>query len=207
MLSKLFLLLSVALMPGLLAAQQDPKITENKAHPNLDYKQMGAPMPPLAFMAYIDTSAANNAEQESGRKKNKKKKAVARDTTNFALYKYVTDKDLESRGNLIIMMFNPTCSHCEDVAFMMEKHISLFKKTKVVLLANKMMTPYIPDFAERHHIARYPAMQIGYDSSGFIDNVYLYQALPQLNIYDSDRKLLKTFTGELPIDTLKKFIQ
>jgi hypothetical protein len=97
--------------------------------------------------------------------------------------------------------------HCEDATFKIEDNIKLFKKSKIVLLTGEKSKMYIPDFAQRHRIVRYPAMYIGYDSSTFIDDVFLYQTLPQLNIYNAERKLIKVYCGDVPIDTLKKFIQ
>ncbi|MCF8450413.1 MAG: hypothetical protein K9G49_11140 [Taibaiella sp.] len=205
MFSKLYLCLILFLLPMVLAAQTQPKSTQNNAPSSIDYKQTGAPMPPLFFMAFRDTAA--DVEGTVKKKKDRKQKQSTLDTDVMALYYPVSDKDLDNGANLFVMMFNPTCSHCEDVTDMMSKNIDLFKRTKVVLLANKLMLPYIPDFAQRHHTARYEPMYVGYDSSGFIENLFLYQTLPQINIYGADRKLLKSYCGEVSIDTLKKFIQ
>ena len=69
------------------------------------------------------------------------------------------------------------------------------------------MKPYLSDFIKQVHLNEYPSIYLGTDSMGFINNAYLYQALPQINIYNSDRKLVKTYTGEVAIDSLKKYIQ
>lgn len=190
------------LFPVLLWAQTDTKNTENTTLPEIDYKQVGAPMPPFLFMSYNDTTPAAREQVVLAKKytPSQLKDRTAGD------YTFMNEADFDNNGNLFVMMFNPTCSHCEDVTFMLEKNAALFEKTKVVLLANKMMTMYIPYFAERHQIAYHPFMYIGYDSSRFIDNAYLYQALPQINIYGPDRKLIKTYAGEVPVDTLKKYI-
>jgi hypothetical protein len=190
------------LLPALLWAQTDVKTTENATLPNIDYKQAGAPMPPFMFMSYNDTTPAARKPEVMAKKYTPQQ--LAERTAND--YTFMNEADFDNKGNLFVMMFNPTCSHCEDVTFMLEKNATLFKKTKVVLLANRMMNMYIPYFAERHQIAYHPFMYIGYDSSRFIDNAYLYQALPQINIYGPDRKLIKTYAGEVPMDTLKKYI-
>jgi hypothetical protein len=57
------------------------------------------------------------------------------------------------------------------------------------------------------HVQDYPFIKAGLDSSGFINNVFLYQTLPQINIYNAERRLLKTYAGEVPMDTLKKYIE
>jgi hypothetical protein len=201
------------LLPFLSLGQKQDNITEKGHHPahnydllQTDYKQQGSPMPALEFMAYDDTTTENKQLNRKEKKRAKRSQLKSADSSNANLYHLVKAKDLNNNGNLFIMMFNPTCLHCEDAAFMFEKNIELFKKTQIVLLANKLMSEYIPDFAQRHHVARYPSMYIGYDSSQYIDNTFLYQALPQINIYNHERKLLKTYCGEVSIDTLKKYI-
>ncbi len=66
---------------------------------------------------------------------------------------------------------------------------------------------YLNDFATMMNLDNYPSLYLGIDSTDFISSVFLYQSLPQINVYSSDRKLLKTYTGEVAIDTLKKYIQ
>jgi hypothetical protein len=199
---KIFTAACLMLAPVILRAQQDTKATQNTPLENVDYKREGAPMPVFKYMSYNDTSSS--VDRTLIQKKYPKNIYKER-TDSSGKYTYMTAADLDNGNNLLVMMFNPTCSHCEDVAFMIEKNIDAFKKNKVVLLANKLMTLYIPDFTERHHIARYPNMYIGYDSSGYIDNTFLYQSLPQINIYDANRNLIKIFAGEVPLDTLKKY--
>ena len=149
-----------------------------------DYTKIGAPMPRLNFQLYKDTVKENNSE-----------------------YHYLTNKDVDNDANLLIMMFNPTCSHCEDETDRLEKNIFLFKKTNLLLMATPVMRPQLRDFVNRLHLDEYPSIHVGSDSSDFIGKVYLYSSLPQINIYDHDRKLLRTFNGEVAIDTLKKYIE
>jgi thiol-disulfide isomerase/thioredoxin len=185
------------------------KTTENQTETAIDYKQIGAPMPPLGLITFHDTTSRTElidgvAPPKPVEKKKKKKKAGAIDLGEM---KYISSKELDNGYNLFVMMFNPSCSHCEDETQMLEKNMDLFKNTKVVLLANIVQKPYLPQFTKVFKIDNYPKMHIGVDSLGFINKVFLYQALPQINIYSGDRKLLKTFTGEVPIDSLKEYIQ
>jgi thiol-disulfide isomerase/thioredoxin len=172
------------------AGSTSPKITEKQAEPKqagpkIDYKTVGAPMASLILLAPKDS-------------------ALVRDNH---LKPYITNEDLENKANLFVMMFNPTCSHCQDETLLLEKNIALFKKSKIVLVANKGMTSYLPDFMRQFKIMDYPCMQAGIDSTNFIDNTYLYGALPQIDIFDKHRKLIKVFAGEVVIDSLEKYIQ
>ncbi len=165
----------------------------------IDYKQTGAPMPSFLLVSVYDS----NYYKSSGKKNDDAKMSTPAPTP-----KYFTDKDVNNGANLFVMMFNPTCSHCEGVAKMLEKNLSLFKQTKIVFMAKSIMQPYLPDFIHSYHIDRHPnEMYIGTDSTGFIDKTFLYTALPQINIYNGERKLLKIYTGELELDSLKQYIQ
>ena len=119
----------------------------------------------------------------------------------------LTNETLKNDANLFVMMFNPTCEHCEDMTRALEQHIALFKQSKIVLMAAPMMMPYLEYFDKTTHYTQFPSINVGIDSSGFIDHTFNYQLLPQINIYDKDRKLIKWFSGQNTIDSLRPYIQ
>jgi hypothetical protein len=119
----------------------------------------------------------------------------------------VTNKDVENDANLVLMLFNPTCGHCEDMTKMMEEHIALFKNSKILLVAAQHMGEYLVGFEKGLNTNKYPQMTVAIDSSHLIDRTFMYMSLPQINIYDKNRKLIKRFSGEIPIDSLKPYIQ
>lgn len=119
----------------------------------------------------------------------------------------ITNEDLKNKANLFVMIFNPTCSHCEDQTELLEKNIDLFKKSKVVFVASDVASVNIPFFEKGLHTDNYKPFIIGTDSCHYVDKMFLYQMLPQINIYDKHRKLVKIFTGGAAIDSLKPYIQ
>jgi hypothetical protein len=74
------------------------------------------------------------------------------------------------------------------------------------LMTNPKFKEYLPGFMKKVHTMQFPQMQVGYDDSDFIKQTFLYESLPQINIYNDQRKLIKTFTGETPFDSLKQYI-
>jgi len=168
----------------LFAFAQKPKATKSQAATSntaktdtvkVDYKAVGAPMPPLRLVTPKGKS--------------------------------ITDKDLKNNATLFVMLFNPTCEHCEEQTEIFKEHINMFKDTKLVLMAGSMMLPYLDFFENAHKTSEYPKMMVGVDSSGFIDKTFLYNSLPQINIYSNDRKLVRIFTGNVPMDSLAKYIK
>jgi hypothetical protein len=118
-----------------------------------------------------------------------------------------TDSSLKNDANLFVMMFNPTCEHCEDMTRALEKDIALFKSSAIVLLATPNMGPYLEYFDKNTKYSQYPTLKVGLDSAKFIDHTFTYQSLPQINVYDKDRKLIKSFSGINTIEQLKPYIQ
>jgi len=199
----------------------------------IDYKKPGAPLPELKYILFQDTAAkkgvdgktakndtaviktqaspdvsGDNSATTKGRSRKKRHHgANPTDNTEGVKKSILTNKDLDNGADLFVMMFNPTCSHCQDETRILEKNSALFKRSKIILLANPNMVPYMSDFIKYTDIDQYPFMYMGIDSASFISKVFLYQALPQINIYDENRKLIKTFTGEVAIDSLSKYIQ
>ena len=75
-----------------------------------------------------------------------------------------------------------------------------------MLLATPVSRPYIGDFLVFTHLRQHPEITVGVDSAGYLDKVFLYQMLPQINVYDHERRLIKIYSGEVAIDSLKQYI-
>jgi len=151
------------------------------SHPQLPavshYKEIGDPLPPI--MVYT----------LDGRK--------------------ITNKDMNNDANLFVMLFNPTCSHCEEMTKQLERNIKLFNKSKILMVAPHTTKDYVQGFEDGYHTSKYaPIITMGVDSSmHLVDKTFQYKAIPQISIYDKDRKLIKVFSGEISIDSLKPYIQ
>ena len=123
--------------------------------------------------------------------------------------KNITDDLSQSGGNLILMMFNPTCEHCEEETRAFIENIFLFKKSKILLVAASVQTPNLSYFEATVKCSQYPStITVAIDSAHLIDKIFTYKTLPQINIYEAkSMRLLKTFEGFTPMDSLKKYIQ
>ncbi|MCB9046094.1 MAG: hypothetical protein H6550_08130 [Chitinophagales bacterium] len=119
----------------------------------------------------------------------------------------LTEKDFDNGANLLVMLFNPTCDHCQEMTVQLEKNIDLFQKSKILLIAAPSMMDYLEFYNNVTRYSKYPQITVAVDSAGYIDKVFTYTALPQINFYDKKRKLLKTFSGDTPIEALKPYIE
>lgn len=155
-----------------------PKDTSVK----INYKEIGAPMPPFMLKTLHNKIFTDD---------------------------YLTQKDVDNGANLFVIMFNPTCEHCQDETVLLTRNLEMFKKSKIMLMAAYAMENYMEYFTNVTNIDKYPsiAVTIDNDQTKFIDKTFVYKSLPQINIYDKDRKLVKIFTSDTPIDSLKPYIQ
>ncbi len=194
------LLLPVFIL-GLMNATAQEAAKPTKETP-IDYHEPGAPMPRLKLVT-LDTLS----KIYEGRELKKINKSNAKKWGYKPATRVVGNDDLDNNGHLFMMMFNPTCGHCEDETEMLKKNIGMFKKSRVVLVANASMKTYLPDFVKNHKTRDfYPQMTVGLDSSDFIKQIFQYGALPQINVYDRDRKLIRSYNGEVTMDSLQQYI-
>ncbi|WP_118972550.1 TlpA family protein disulfide reductase [Taibaiella koreensis] len=120
--------------------------------------------------------------------------------------KIYTGEAFKGNNHFFVFLFNPTCGHCIEMAKLMGKNITTFKKNDVLFMAGAAMGPYMGSFYQASGIGSHPEIKVGVDSAGAVDKLYSYSTLPQINIYDKDRKLVKTFNGDTPLDSLKKYV-
>ena len=197
------------------------KQEENKSDTSIDYTLLGAPMPDLKLKVFADTankelptsaSAKTGNKPDSNAATGKQLKRAKKDKGRLKRIKevtrnpYRTNEDFDQYTNLVVMMFNPNCSHCEDETLMLEKNSSVFNKSKIILLANPLMWEYLPNFTKTLNVFDYPVFIVGSDST-FINKVFSYASLPQINIYNKQRKLVVTLFGEVSINILKKYLE
>lgn len=121
------------------------------------------------------------------------------------LNKVYTEKDFESKHNFFLFMFNPTCGHCIQMAKLVGDNKDKFKDIKIAFMAGPQMTPYLSSFYQASNIAVAPEIKVGVDSAYAIEKIYNYLSLPQLNIYDKNRKLIKVYHSDVPLDSLMKY--
>lgn len=128
----------------------------------------------------------------------------------FDIYNDNITKDVTaSGGNLFLMIFNPVCEHCEDQTIQFAKQDSLFKKSRLLLVAAPVQVPNLSYFDANTHYSKHTrVITVAVDSAKVLDKLFGYEELPQINVYDGKtHKLIRTFSGSQPIDSLQKYIQ
>lgn len=157
------------------------------------------------------SAVMRRAAVESNEKINYKQKGAA--LPKFELFDIYNDNItadvVGSSGNLLLMIFNPVCEHCEEQTRLFIKNDSLFRNSRLLLVAASVQVPNLSFFeANTKYSAHTRMMTVAIDSADVLDKLFGYEELPQINIYDGkSRKLIRTFSGSQPIDSLRPYIQ
>ncbi len=119
-----------------------------------------------------------------------------------------TNTNLRPGKPVMMMIFHPLCDHCNYVMDSLKKYQPLFKNTQLLLIAEDRNKEYMKGFIEKAGIKDNVLFKnTGTEKGNLIYYLYTYEILPQVNFYDKDYKMVHSFTGKAPFDSLKMFIQ
>ena len=119
-----------------------------------------------------------------------------------------TNTNLKPGKRTMLMIFSPQCEHCAYTIDSLKRNAAMFKNTQFVLVAEDRNKQYMKDFIRKADIGSHPLFKnTGTEKGNLIYYIYNYQVLPQVNFYNSNNKLEKSFTGPAPFDSLKMFIR
>lgn len=110
-----------------------------------------------------------------------------------------TKKDLPPKKAVLLMLFNPGCSHCQHETEEIIKHIDELKNVQIVM-ATPMIFDTMTAFRERYHLANYKNIIVGQDNKFMLPTFFMINQLPFLAFYNRKHELIDTFEGSLPIE-------
>jgi hypothetical protein len=119
----------------------------------------------------------------------------------------ITNKVLQKGKPVLLMIFSPQCDHCEHTIDSLRNMPGSFAHMQLLLVTEARNKPELKGFLKKTGLDASPAFRnLGLDKSNLIPYIYTYQLLPQFNIYDAKHKLVKSFAGNFPLDSLRMFI-
>lgn len=118
-----------------------------------------------------------------------------------------TNTVLKPGKPVMLMIVSPGCDHCEHMIDSIKHFLPRMTNTQVVLVTEARNKPNLADFMKKTGMDKMPLFKnAGYDKSNLIYFIYSSNLLPQINFYNSQHKLVRSFSGTFPVDSLKPFI-
>lgn len=118
-----------------------------------------------------------------------------------------TNAELKGERGSMLIMFNPTCDHCVVMAKAICENHEKFQHVPIAFMAGPSLMSYLGFFFQETNLKDCPSLVVGVDSTNAANQLFLFQSLPQINIYDKDQKLVKIFTGDVPVDSLTYYLK
>lgn len=113
--------------------------------------------------------------------------------------KISTQASLNRKKPVMIIYFEPTCSHCEHLMDELRPHMDKLKKVQVVMITyTQTAYPYLKmltSFNKKYNLAKYPNFTVGTEHPDYkVQRYYEIANTPFIVIYDKKGKVAKSFT-------------
>ena len=112
---------------------------------------------------------------------------------------YFTKNDFKKKTNVLIMLFNPECDHCQHETEEIINHIDQFRNVQIIMVT---MMPFdaMKSFYQKYELSKYENIVVGQDQKFFLIPYYSVSNLPFLAFYDKKGNLISVFEGSMPIE-------
>lgn len=105
----------------------------------------------------------------------------------------------------VIMYISPTCPYCRMEMRRFTKKIDQFKDWQIIVVASNQFKQ-VKHFREEFKVDRYPNVILGFDPKYAVSNYFKTVAVPLLAIYDTEKKLVKAYSGAVPLWQIEESI-
>lgn len=121
--------------------------------------------------------------------------------------KHFNNSALKSGKPVLVAIFSPQCDHCAIALDSLQHFGKSLNNTSIILVSEARHQVHVKEFLKTNGFDKVPAYRMaGIDKENLIYYIYNYGLLPQFNIYDARHQLVKSFSGNFPMDSLKMFL-
>lgn len=111
--------------------------------------------------------------------------------------------NIEKGKPTALMFFDPDCKHCKATTKQLIEKIDSIKNIQFYLLSARHDMSMIRNFYEHYHLADYPnILGVGMDTEFFFFSFYKVKFVPDIALYDENKKLIKLFEGSVEVKDL-----
>lgn len=116
-------------------------------------------------------------------------------------YEIFNSDSLLSNKNNFLLFFNTTCEHCQYETEQILKNKAAFTNTNILFISKQPINE-LKVFDSIYQIYENSSMKLLQDSLDITFKIFGINSNPSSIIYDSNKKLLNAFKGEVKIETI-----
>lgn len=98
-------------------------------------------------------------------------------------------KDLVKGEPVLLVLFNPSCGHCQILLEQVRDNIAIFGKTNIIFLTGKPLKEVLPNYVKNVKVDKMKEINVVSDNSDITLKIFEYQGIPQIMLYDKEHKL------------------
>ena len=114
---------------------------------------------------------------------------------------YFTKDNLKKNRPSLIMIFNPSCEHCQHETKEITANIDKFKNIQIVMTTPESFGK-MRDFYKEYKLKDYPNITVGRDEHFTLPSFYFIHNLPYLAFYDKKQKLISVHEGSFSVEKI-----
>jgi len=114
---------------------------------------------------------------------------------------HLNAKQIPDGKPIVMMYFRPDCPHCRAETKSLVGNIELLKGIHIYFISGSTIDD-IKTFNAQYHLTQYSNITIGKDYEHSFLNIFDPGSIPYMAIYDSNKKLVKIYKGEVSITSL-----
>lgn len=101
----------------------------------------------------------------------------------------------------LLILFGADCDHCKHFVDSLTKHIDLFKDVQIYMITFSPF-PDLRKFVETYKLKDYKNITMGNDADLFFPGFYKVNSVPDIAVYDKNKKFVKLFTGTIKVEDI-----
>lgn len=117
-----------------------------------------------------------------------------------------TRDSLAPNKSSLFLYFNTTCEHCQYETEQILKNLPQLSNTNVLFISSQSKKEIL-SFDSIYHLTSYSIIKLLHDSTDNFYKTFGSNLVPSSVIYNSEGKLIKTFKGEVKMETIIRLLK
>lgn len=109
------------------------------------------------------------------------------------------------KGKVMLVLFQPDCDHCQREAVQIREHLDQFEEYELYFISDAAL-PQIAQFAKEYELEGNPNVHFAHATVQDIVNAVGPIQSPSVFLYSGERRLIKSFIGETPIEVILGYL-
>ncbi len=120
---------------------------------------------------------------------------------------FITEADIPKNKPIVMTLFNPNCDHCLQAAMAIKDKMEAFRNVTIIFVTSILNFSELNSFVQIAELGKYPNVFVCATQDEYISKTFMPNwILPQVQLYNVNRKLKKTYYENIQTDSLLTYL-